>query len=143
MDVSGARWLAQNMQRRDVEECRHFKMSPSYAVFASLAASDWAATLGGYLSPVGIIGLGRIPGMPGVGQPWLLTSIRAPLYRAALYRAVKVLVDEMLEKYPILTNQASAANAPSLVLIKHLGFTLMEPEHGTVHFYKRRSQCAQ
>jgi hypothetical protein len=116
-------------------------MSPRYALFGSLAATDWAIALGDWRTPVGIIGVGPIQGRPGSGAPWLLTSVLAPAYRPALYRACKVVVDHMFVNYNTLTNHASAANADSLVLIQHLGFSLAEPEHGIVRFHKIQQPC--
>lgn len=127
------------MLPRDREECMFFGRDPVAGLAASLKGSDWVLTVAAGDEVVAMVGLAPYYNISGVGCPWMLCTTLAPKHPRALYRACKQILLQMLEEYGMLVNKAWAGNEHALDLVRHLGFTVLDPHKGVSTFFKKRA----
>ncbi len=86
----------------------------------------WAGRIDGEL--LCIFGVGVLTVLSGIGVPWLLGSKSIDKYSKTFMRQTVPYMNKMKRLCPILINYVDARNRKSIVWLKRLGFTILEPE---------------
>lgn len=72
--------------------------------------------------------MGVVPIVPRqIGSIWFLSTEAVVKHRRQLLTEARVWLDEQQALYPVLTNVVSVRNEVHKRLLKHLGFTFLEP----------------
>lgn len=122
--------IAKRLRYGDQDELQalHGGLVPPLAVIAASRVSSDICRVGGIGGlPLVIHGVAPMPGVPGVGVPWMLgtheVETRA-LARLALRHCASE-VQEMNELYPLLVNYVDDRNTLSKRWLKWLGFSFI------------------
>lgn len=78
--------------------------------------------------PVAVFGVAPVSLISGIGTPWLLGTERVFAFPGVLIREGRRYLQAMRNVYPSLANHVDARNVKSIRWLKHLGFTIGEPE---------------
>lgn len=118
-------YVAEHMRDQDVEEARAlYDLSPRQALDYSLASygDHWTALFNG--EPAAIFGV--VPGtvLGTVGMLWMLGTPRLLRHSKLFAKSAKRVVDEMLERYDVLVNEAYANNTVTIRWLTWLGAKL-------------------
>lgn len=127
-----ARELGRVMRPEDWEE---IKLSggwptPEVGVRASVNRSceAWAAYAGDAL--LCVFGVVKMP-LTGGGEAqcaWAMTSVHVNAHPVAFWKASKIVIDDLRDKYPRMLNMVHAKYAAALRWLKRLGFKVYAPE---------------
>ncbi len=137
-----ARALASNMREPDVRECRAAGSEPLEAALAGVrdSAYCWALEIDGELAALfGVVTLSALSTTAGV---WLLGTTVANRHKRRFTIAIGDIVEQLLERYVVLTNSVHIANTDPVKWLKFAGFALCpptpRPPHGELFstFYK-------
>lgn len=135
--------LARDMRPADVRECWASGSDPLEGAFLGLQSGYcWALDIDGELAAMfGVVGVSPLSYVGGV---WLMATNLATRHKRRFTLAIGDIVEQLLERYAVLTNMVHMANADAVKWLKFAGFTLMEPAphppHGELFstFYRER-----
>lgn len=137
------RQLSRDMRPEDAAEClASGGYQPSEAISVSIDASvaSWSMTVDGEL--LALFGIAH----PGI--PWALTSNAARRHPRLVHATARVVLDKMLERYPVLVQYVDARYTSALRWLRRLGFSVAEAEPFGIEgrpFHRielRRQPCA-
>lgn len=128
-EVSHIAEVAKNIRKEDADE---IMASGGYTPLEGLRAgfwnSDFCSTAFLFGDMVGMFGvLRRGSALSGVSVPWLLTTYAVEKYPFSFYKASKMVVNELLDHYPVMVNMIDARHKRALSWARHLGFQVDPP----------------
>jgi len=120
--------LAATMRAADRLEVDALGFSPQAALEASLRVSSWAAAalINGHVAA--LYGVAEDSGssfLAPTGVAWLLTGEAVDRWPLTFWRASKVVLRGMLERYPRLANCVDARHLSALSYLRRLGFRVL------------------
>lgn len=124
-----ARELGRTMRREDREEVNASGgfVEPEKAVRASIqhqyAAESWAA----YASDDLLSVFGVVDFPTGWQAPWAMSSIHVEKYSLTFWRASKVIIADLRERYPKMVQMVHARYLPAIRWAERLGFQVEPP----------------
>ncbi len=124
-------YVAQVMRGSDVDEVwASRKMDPKQALVTSIMASEWSAVMWIDQQIVGIVGFVKVANDSNrdYGIPWFLGTHDLEKYPVSFVKSGKKVIAHMMTLVPYLENYVSAENITSIEFLKHMGFTIEEPQ---------------
>lgn len=124
--IEDVQYLADHIREEDRQEIWHIsRKTPLEAFQSGYDVSEPPFTIEWKGVPVAMFG---VSGEGTVGVPWMLATDDLKRIKKDLLRECRGYVNDMLKKYPFLTNQVWAENIIHIRWLIWLGFTFEEPE---------------
>lgn len=121
--------IAANMRDEDRREVWASSNSTPYeALFNGWNASHLVTVVTVNNIPCVMLGLVKRDVLSGHGVPWLLGTEGALKHRRQFLKLSPPVIEEMLNVCPVLYNYVHVENTLSIVWLRWLGFTIMNPE---------------
>jgi hypothetical protein len=124
--------IAKNLRINDVQELRAVlgnDMDAYECLIKSVAVSEECHVLTTHLGePVALFGLAPVYLLNGQGCPWLLATDGLMDHPRDIVMLGKRKVLEWGKRYDKLFNFVDARNLRSIAWLKHIGFTVLDPE---------------
>jgi hypothetical protein len=121
--------IAANMRELDAAEIMaSHGHEPLDALKIGKSVSDYSAIVHYKDIPCAMFGLNKGDILSCTGIPWMLGTHDVSKDVRGFLSESKAILNEMLDLAPRLFNYVHAENKPSIVYLKHLGFTIDKPK---------------
>lgn len=125
--------LAENMREADKREIDLALGLDPLVVLQDTLRVSWFKRMAyreedGDIVPVAFFGIATHPEEGWVGIPWMLAAEEAYRYKLSIVRLSKDFMQLPTKRYGMLENHVHFENEKAIKLLKHLGFTVDEPE---------------
>lgn len=124
--------LAPHTRQADREELWAAAMvTPETAMRVGIATSpmSWTGSVNGEI--LCMFGVAPVSLLGGLGAPWLIGADAIERYQMAFLRHSRPMVQQMRDRFPVMTNHVDDRNKVAIRWLRWLGFVMGEAEpHG-------------